>query len=99
MKVVEHQLVLLKKKVSNLRLLAMVLVLAIATQCLIIYDMHNESIAVNAIVAKQFKTISDMNTSLHEYHVTEDYLMSIGATRSQAREIVKATEVYDLDPK
>lgn len=43
--------------------------------------------------------ISILSRRLDEYHTTKETLISLGASHTQAVAIIKASEVYNLDPK
>lgn len=42
---------------------------------------------------------NDLTTELNSYHATEQELIELGASSSQAKDIIKSSELYDIDPK
>jgi len=45
------------------------------------------------------REITSLTHQLAEYHATEESLISLGASHAQAVAVIKAAEVYSLDPK
>ena len=43
--------------------------------------------------------VAILTKELESYHATEDDLTSLGASSTQAKQIIKAAELYRLDPK
>jgi hypothetical protein len=45
------------------------------------------------------REVDTLTKQLDYYHVTEASLVKLGASQQQARDVIKAAEVYRLDPK
>lgn len=73
---------------------------------LVIDILSDQVVSYRTISTELQHDLSDTSTSLIEhqqalqrYTVTEEYLYALGASEAQALAVIKASEVYSLNPK
>lgn len=79
------------------------IVLVIAYQTLVPRSSVDYWISENDILFSELSSanreVSILTHQLEKYHATEESLISLGASHTQAVAVIKAAEVYSLDPK
>jgi len=65
----------------------------------IIEEIVTENAELFTEVSIANRKITSLTHQLEEYHATKESLISLGASHTQAVAVIRASEVYSLDPK
>ena len=63
------------------------------------YRLYTRNVELGAINLQLQQEINNTDSLLDSYQLLESDIISLGATPKQAKDIIKASKLYDIDPK